>query len=91
LRIFSRLPKADFQLQWHEANSPGAKGPWLKIPMRLSALMETRGEPGALTVAGQWRSFTAFPNILAIAMMTKPQHCAAAVMTWKRFPCHELL
>jgi hypothetical protein len=24
---------------------------------------------GALTVAGQWRSFTAFPSILAIAVM----------------------
>jgi hypothetical protein len=25
---------------------------------------------GALTVAGQWRSFTAFPSILAIAMVS---------------------
>jgi hypothetical protein len=24
---------------------------------------------GALTVAGQWRSFTVFPSILAIAVM----------------------
>jgi len=24
---------------------------------------------GALTVAGQWRNFTAFPNILAIAVV----------------------
>jgi hypothetical protein len=29
----------------------------------------TAGKTGALTVAGQWRSFTAFPNILAFAMM----------------------
>jgi hypothetical protein len=28
---------------------------------------------GALTVAGQWRSFTAFPSILAISVMS----CAA--------------
>jgi hypothetical protein len=28
---------------------------------------------GALTVAGQWRSFTAFPSILAIAVVV----CAA--------------
>jgi hypothetical protein len=29
----------------------------------------TGGEVGALTVAGQWRSFTAFPSILAIAVV----------------------
>ena len=29
-------------------------------------------EAGALTVAGQWRSFTAFPNILVIAVMREP-------------------
>ena len=38
------------------------------------ACYTTAVETGALTVAGQWRSFTAFPNILAIAMMS----CAAA-------------
>jgi hypothetical protein len=32
----------------------------------------TGGEAGALTVAGQWRSFTAFPSILAIAVMSAP-------------------
>jgi hypothetical protein len=30
----------------------------------------TAREANALTVAGQWRSFTAFPSILAIAMMS---------------------
>jgi hypothetical protein len=30
----------------------------------------TAKRTSALTVAGQWRSFTAFPNILAIAMMS---------------------
>ena len=33
----------------------------------------TVNEAGALTVAGQWRSFTAFPSILAIAVVK----CAA--------------
>ncbi len=28
---------------------------------------------GALTVAGQWRIFTAFPSILAIAGLMRPQ------------------
>jgi hypothetical protein len=27
-------------------------------------------EAGALTVAGQWRNFTAFPSILAIAVVS---------------------
>ncbi len=35
----------------------------------------TGSEAGALTVAGQWRSFTAFPSILAIAVVS----CAAAL------------
>jgi hypothetical protein len=30
----------------------------------------TARKTGALTVAGQWRTFTAFPNILAIAVMS---------------------
>jgi hypothetical protein len=46
----------------------------------------TASETGALTVAGQWRSFTAFPNILAIAMISELQHRAAATMPWKRLP-----
>ncbi len=42
--------------------------PWLKLrphPMTES----TDIEAGALTVAGQWRSFTAFPSILAITVV----------------------
>jgi hypothetical protein len=35
----------------------------------------TAGKTGALTVAGQWRSFTAFPSILTIAMVS----CAEAL------------
>jgi ABC-type uncharacterized transport system permease subunit len=30
---------------------------------------------GALTVAGQWRSFTAFPSILAIAVVSCAAFC----------------
>jgi hypothetical protein len=39
---------------------------WLKFCLR--DLNKTGTEAGALTVAGQWRSFTAFPSILAIAV-----------------------
>jgi hypothetical protein len=46
----------------------------LKSCSNPAPLYTTAGKTGALTVAGQWRSFTAFPNILAIAMMS----CAAA-------------
>lgn len=37
---------------------------------------------GALTVAGQWRSFTAFPSILAIAVVesTTPWWSGSDVM-----------
>ena len=31
--------------------------------------MRTKIQAVALTVAGQWRNFTAFPNILAIAVL----------------------
>ena len=41
----------------------------------LSALAATTAEgTGALTVAGQWRTFTAFPSILAIAVVKKTAH-----------------
>ena len=36
----------------------------------LHSCVVTERRPGALTVAGQWRIFTAFPNILAIAVLT---------------------
>ena len=38
---------------------------WFPAPAYTTAWV-----PGALTVAGQWRSFTAFPSILAIAVMS---------------------
>jgi hypothetical protein len=46
---------------------------------------------GALTVAGQWRNFTAFPNILAIAEWNVLLMCVSSLMAWKKFPCHEYL
>jgi len=45
-----------------------------KLPGWFPALPDRTGRwAGALTVAGQWRSFTAFPSILAIALVD----CAA--------------
>jgi len=50
-----------------------AKLPWLNSCLFPSP--DTTGsEAGALTVAGQWRNFTAFPSILAIAVV----NCAAS-------------
>jgi len=41
-----------------------------KDPGWFPALADRTGRwTGALTVAGQWRSFTAFPSILAIAVV----------------------
>jgi hypothetical protein len=41
-----------------------------KDPSWFPALADRTGRwAGALTVAGQWRSFTAFPSILAIAVV----------------------
>jgi hypothetical protein len=37
------------------------------------------GEPGALTVAGQWRTFTAFPSILTIAVVNAAEKQAGVV------------
>jgi hypothetical protein len=34
---------------------------------------------GALTVAGQWRSFTAFPSILAIAVINYAAPCRSSI------------
>jgi hypothetical protein len=40
-------------------------------------LHSTKVEQVALTVAGQWRNFTAFPSILTIAVMS----CAAHLLS----------
>jgi len=44
-----------------------AKQPWLNSSLGYPNTTGTK--EGALTVAGQWRNFTAFPNILAIAVV----------------------
>jgi hypothetical protein len=36
-----------------------------------AVLLRTAAATGALTVAGQWRTFTAFPSILAITVMSR--------------------
>jgi hypothetical protein len=48
-----------------------AETPWL-VPCPGFA---TGRWTGALTVAGQWRSFTAFPSILAIAVVSCAAFC----------------
>jgi len=58
--------------------------PWLDI-LLCSNVTTTRREADALTVAGQWRNFTAFPSILAIAVVGCAGAWAAAVMSWKQF------
>jgi hypothetical protein len=55
------------------------KRPWLNsCPHPLPE--STVAEAGALTVAGQWRNFTAFPSILAITMVK----CAAQLRVSSR-------
>ena len=39
----------------------------------------TKIEPGALTVAGQWRTFTAFPSILTIAVVNAAEKQACVI------------
>jgi len=53
--------------------------------------MKTDEPAGALTVAGQWRNFTAFPSILAIAELNATAHKGAVWMPWNNFPRYELL
>jgi hypothetical protein len=48
------------------AETPGLKPCLVPSPQSMTAR-----KTGALTVAGQWRSFTAFPSILAIAVMSR--------------------
>jgi hypothetical protein len=49
---------------------------WRKLPGWFPALAyRTSRWAGALTVAGQWRSFTAFPSILAIAVVSCAAFC----------------
>jgi hypothetical protein len=62
------------RLQWLDAGFRKKRNTRAEILSGSCTCYTTAVETGALTVAGQWRSFTAFPNILAIAMMS----CAAA-------------
>jgi hypothetical protein len=65
--------------------TPAPCGRTLAEILPFGNLILTGTEAGALTVAGQWRTFTAFPSILAIAIMncTAPQESSLNIM--KRF------
>jgi hypothetical protein len=52
----------------------------------LPSIQSTMMLAGALTVAGQWRSFTAFPSILAITVVKWMRKDCAFVMSWNEFP-----
>ena len=56
----STFPELDTRLQWLKAGF---------CPVR-----NDDGSGSALTVAGQWRIFTVFPSILAIAVVKKTAH-----------------
>jgi hypothetical protein len=62
LRCVSRLPKG----AWPSVacGSLKTKRSGLQI-LSMTPFIETANRSGALTVAGQWRNFTAFPSILA--------------------------
>ena len=56
--------------------------PWLNSSFAPNCHKTTGSEAGALTVAGQRRSFTVFPNILAIAVVSgaAASGCSSDVM-----------
>jgi len=58
------------QLQWLEGNIRKRRTDLVEILFDSNVLYRTGTKAGALTVAGQWRNFTAFPNILALARMS---------------------
>ena len=62
-------------LQWLPESIPTLRErpPAEYLHFATTLTIRTGGEAGALTVAGQWRIFTAFPSILAIVLMK----CAA--------------
>jgi hypothetical protein len=55
---------------------------WLSEIALAGSLSRSIPKEGALTVAGQWRNFTAFPSILTIAVVTsiRPKLDGKAVM-----------
>ena len=80
------FPKAEpmrFQLQWHPEAIAQAKdsGPNSLTPSGFPHTTGTRA--GALTVAGQWRIRTAFPNVLALVVMS------LASARRRSYACHE--
>ena len=67
---FPQARSAELAVQWFTRGLRDGR----KLPGWFPALTRRTGRwAGALTVAGQWRSFTAFPSILAIAVVD----CAA--------------
>ena len=68
LRLASTFPESArwAYLQWLIGTSDRAKVTKLTF---LAVAIRTAIQASALTVAGQWRSFTAFPNILTIAVV----------------------
>ena len=67
---FPQARPSGFAMQWFMRGFRNGR----KVPGWFPALAYRTGRwAGALTVAGQWRSFTAFPSILAIAVVD----CAA--------------
>ena len=56
----------DLRFSQHLPREPLSSG--VQTGFLLLAATTAKGA-GALTVAGQWRSFTAFPSILAIAVL----------------------
>jgi hypothetical protein len=56
------------RFQWLQGIPRSAEKPWLNSCPHPTT-QKTVTEAGALTVAGQWRNFTAFPSILAITVV----------------------
>ena len=63
-------------------NLPGDSLQWLS-KIRSGRVPHRHAVKEALTVAGQWRIYTAFPNILTIVVVPSP-------LEFERQGCHEL-
>ena len=91
LRLFQPPSHERTQRGWSAVVDEGLRSV-RKNPGWFPALAERTGQcAGALTVAGQWRSFTAFPSILAIAVVGCAALEGAAGKAWNGFPCYQLL
>jgi len=82
------FPKLNQQvrLQWIPGQSAAGGTVLAEFMTSLPELTTEGRKRGALTVAGQWRSFTAFPSILAIVVVNWQLRAGVTVMSWKRFP-----